>query len=146
MGGNGYRLRGCNPIDGKDVQRGVTPDGIIEILISNQLFQSTTTQLYNTYNEADETGVEPILGIMWSHADRISVGASIRKTSIINSNWGAQSITDTMVSLPQAISIQGEDKRNMPLETRRCLHPLQPPAALRRSDSLQRYRSLGPCL
>lgn len=95
-------------------------------LIANQMVQSTTSPTFllnNVYNEADETGIEPILGIMWSPADRVSIGASVRKTSIINSSWGIQTMaaSDTstpIITFPANSNGYGEDKRNMPTETR----------------------------
>ncbi len=40
---------------------------------------------YNEYLEIEERGVKPILGVMWSPTEKISLGASVSQTSITSS-------------------------------------------------------------
>ncbi len=63
------------------------------------------------YLQTDETGIEPILGVMWSPMDKLSLGASLRQTSIISSSIKNQLTTDTTTGF-----INSTDSRAYPLE------------------------------
>jgi len=52
-------------------------------------------ELRNTYLEADELGLRPVLGFMWSPVEKISVGLTLSKRFIIDSDATIQGICST---------------------------------------------------
>ncbi len=52
-------------------------------------------ELRNTYLEADELGLRPVLGFMWSPVERISLGFTLSKTFILDSDAAIQGICTT---------------------------------------------------
>lgn len=91
-------------------------------LIANQLTQDTTLGTYslvNGYQEAAEFGLEPVVGVMWSPADKVSLGLSVRKTTITSSSAGSQTITSTDAATIATVDSASDDsKRELPTETR----------------------------
>lgn len=64
----------------------------------NNTIQSVDQTKYvwaNSYLETDEWGVKPIVGIMWSPADKVSIGVSASKTVIFKSEVLSQSTITT---------------------------------------------------
>lgn len=60
-------------------------------LISNQLqeFQNLTPADYewrNSYDSTSEWGVKPVVGVMWTPQDKLSLGLTVSKTSMISSS------------------------------------------------------------
>lgn len=59
----------------------------------------------NSYLETDEWGVKPIIGVMWTPVDKISIGVTVSKTIILKSDVLSQSTVTTndpdIVALPQ---------------------------------------------
>ncbi|WP_221270345.1 OmpP1/FadL family transporter [Desulfurispira natronophila] len=51
-----------------------------------ELSNTSEIELTNDYQRIEEYGFEPVLGIMWSPLNSVSFGASIRQTTVINSN------------------------------------------------------------
>ena len=49
----------------------------------------------NGYTESDEWGLKPVLGVMWSPMDKLSVGATVSKTFVLTSDILAQSSSYT---------------------------------------------------
>ncbi len=93
--------------------------------INNQWFSMTdgSDYWYNSYMESSETGIDPVLGTMWSPIDKVSLGLSIRQTTILDSSWAVQSTSvDEAAVAPAAVfnapvSYKGNDKRQHPLVT-----------------------------
>jgi len=73
-------------------------------------------QLSNTYFKTFETGIQPMLGIMWSPVKKLSFGLNISKTIINDSRTTLQTqqkaFGDEEVQLKRA---RIDDKREMPL-------------------------------
>jgi long-chain fatty acid transport protein len=49
----------------------------------------------NQYYELTEVGVDPVIGVMWSPLDKISLGLSVRKTTILSSERVRQDMAAT---------------------------------------------------
>lgn len=63
-------------------------------LIVNQWIRYNNDEMewFNKYYQSSETGIEPIIGIMWSPLDQYSIGLAIRQVSIIDSETSGQAI------------------------------------------------------
>lgn len=63
-------------------------------LIANQWIRYNNDELdwFNQYVQSSETGIEPILGVMWSPFDKYSLGMTIRQVSIIDAENSSQLI------------------------------------------------------
>jgi long-subunit fatty acid transport protein len=61
-------------------------------LILNQFVErtDTTTNWTNYYFRISETGIKPILGISWAPVEKLSLGLSLSKTFVLNSNTTSQ--------------------------------------------------------
>ncbi len=73
----------------------------------------------NQYLEGTESGVTPILGLMWSPMDKMSVGVSVRKTQLFYADFRNQETTSTYDSaahivIPAPVIGTGDYKRDMP--------------------------------
>ncbi len=77
-------------------------------------------QVVNEYLKKEETGIRPVLGVMWSPADRLSLGLRVAQTFVMdadsryqifarNINSGDTSVLDTQVTT-------FGDKRDYPVE------------------------------
>lgn len=88
--------------------------------ISNQIVTLTSGsyQWTNTYFQTQEYGVKPILGVMWSPMDKISIGASISKTTLLDSDTESQvSIKGASTTALARTSSSTQTKRIHPLST-----------------------------
>lgn len=73
-------------------------------------------QLSNIYLKTFETGIQPMLGIMWSPLAKISFGLNISKTTINNSRTSRQKQVKAFGDEEiQQSSVRIDDKREMPL-------------------------------
>lgn len=61
-------------------------------LINNQWIRldNNSNEWSNTYFETEETGLNPILGLLWSPSEDLSLGVSARKTFILSSSSDSQ--------------------------------------------------------
>jgi long-chain fatty acid transport protein len=62
-------------------------------LILNQFIESTnpvSSRWINNYFTIDETGIRPILGVIWAPADKLSLGLSLSKTIVLTSSTSQQ--------------------------------------------------------
>lgn len=68
--------------------------------ILNQLIHFDTGQYEwsNIYYETEETGVRPVLGLMWSPADKVAFGLSVSKTEVLTADTTLQSTVKTTIS------------------------------------------------
>jgi len=82
----------------------------------NQLVQYTagTYQWFNTYFNTTEYGVRPMLGLMWSPTDKVSVGLNLNQTFIVDSQSKRQTTFDDNGSLTRTV-ITSNEKRRLPL-------------------------------
>ena len=104
-------------------------------LVSNQWVRlaDTSYEWSNLYFETSETGIEPVIGFMWSPDNEISFGLSMRKTIIMTSDSRTQSSCSSNINNPVAQSaqcipnggspidptiIESSDKRKLPLNIR----------------------------
>ncbi|MBF0219185.1 MAG: hypothetical protein HQL49_06615 [Gammaproteobacteria bacterium] len=65
--------------------------------IVNQWFNKNDGRQFweNYYIEASESGYQPVLGMMWSPIDRLSIGLSLRQTQIVSSDYQLQQTNAT---------------------------------------------------
>ncbi len=101
-------------------------------LINNQWIRldNDTYEWSSRYFESNESGINPILGFMWAPTDVISLGLSVRKTFILDSNTTVQGSCasdinnpglQAAICIPEAGSPQdpqffsSDDKRELPL-------------------------------
>lgn len=69
------------------------------------------------YTESDEWGVRPVVGVMWSPADKVSVGLTVSKTVILKSDILTQSTLSSDTSpVPQRDFTRYTDKRKYPYQ------------------------------
>lgn len=100
-------------------------------LINNQITYISNDTYYewkNRYLYSEETGINPVLGLMWEPLDKFSVGLSLRKTFIIDSASqtqstckGAETVIYSSVNFCQSNELSRSDdknsaKREYPLE------------------------------
>ena len=101
-------------------------------LINNQWLRTTSNEQEwrNLYFQTEETGLEPVLGVMWSPFEQVSLGMSIRQTSILSSETTSQFICASDITgqtepqcLPPVVSIandptilQSDLERDLPLQ------------------------------
>ncbi len=88
--------------------------------ISNQIVTMTTGtyQWINTYFQTKEYGFRPILGVMWSPVEKMSIGASISQTMLLNSDTDSQVTTKAASTTALARTASTTDiKRIHPLTT-----------------------------
>lgn len=78
---------------------------------------------YNSYREESEIGIDPVVGIMLSPADKLSIGITLRKTFIMLADWQTQGTLMNEAALaPEPVfyppaSNSGTDKREHPFIT-----------------------------
>lgn len=104
-------------------------------------FEST-----NVYFETEESGYEPVIGLMWSPDDSLSFGLSVRQTFITSSSSRSQvtCASDAPSTNPQCINTSGtinnptirttNDKRDLPLNVRFGVAYFQTPRLLYSAD------------
>lgn len=71
-----------------------------EIFNQFLIIDSNSYQLINSNNEDDELGIRPVLGLMWSPLDKVSVGLSVSKTALFYANQSRRLIYDTTFDDP----------------------------------------------
>lgn len=85
--------------------------------ILNQVVQLSNGQdeWTNQYYQTDETGLRPILGIMWSPTDKVSLGLTLSNTYILSSTTEVQATLKPTTSGDVVRSVlKTDDKRDMP--------------------------------
>jgi long-chain fatty acid transport protein len=104
-------------------------------LINNQWIRlsDNSFESQNLYFEASEWGFEPVIGLMWSPTDEISLGLSLRKTFVSSSSSKTQvtctsDVGDPLLQPNQCLPVGGSpidptitrsnDKRKLPLNVR----------------------------
>lgn len=82
----------------------------------NQLVQYNggTYQWFNTYFNTEEYGARPMLGLMWSPTDKVSLGINVNQTYIVSSTSKRQTTFDDNGSLTRTV-ITSDEKRKLPL-------------------------------
>jgi long-chain fatty acid transport protein len=80
----------------------------------------------NNYLEGTEIGIKPILGVMWSPFDTLSLGLSVRKTQLLYADFRRQTTESTYVAddpapdpdpllvIPEPEIATGDTKRDLP--------------------------------
>lgn len=61
-----------------------------EQIVNQQFSLSDGDYWQNGYLQTNELGFEPILGVMWSPIDKLSIGVSLRQTSVISESVKSQ--------------------------------------------------------
>ncbi len=90
---------------------------IQQVLNQYIVFDSGHSLWENYYYESEETGLRPILGFMWSPADKVSVGLSISKIFITGSNTSSQSTTqDNYTPVSTITKAHSDEMREYPVE------------------------------
>lgn len=95
-------------------------------IINNQIVRLSDDryQWRNIYDETNEFGIRPILGAMWSPADKVSLGLSASKTFVLDSDRTVQStrkdISEGLTFLPGTTLATSStaEKKEYPLELR----------------------------
>ena len=99
------------------------------IFNQNILFNDGTYEWSNQYVQTSEMGVEPVLGLMWSPFDKVSLGMSIRSTWLVSASTDYQfacstdytssscNSTATNKTTPTPIVSSSTDKRSYPIST-----------------------------
>lgn len=86
--------------------------------INNQLLQlsNSTDQWFNQYYQTSETGLRPILGIMWTPLDKFSFGATLSTTFIQSATSKLQTTNKPTTSGTTTLAISDDhDKRDLPV-------------------------------
>lgn len=71
-------------------------------------------QWLNTYYETAETGIKPVLGLMWAPADKISVGLSVSKVSLLSSRTLSQTTCQGVDCPYERRVVRSDEKRELP--------------------------------
>lgn len=91
-------------------------------LISNHFVTTTPTdyEWTNVYDSTSEWGVKPILGVMWTPKDKLSLGLTVSKTSMLNS-FRRKQITQRNLAdgnnVPDYSVLESTDHRQFPWTT-----------------------------
>lgn len=90
-------------------------------LISNHFVTTSTDYEWsNVYDSTSEWGVKPILGVMWTPQDKLSLGLTVSKTSMLNS-YRRKQITKRNIgdgsSIPSYSVFESTDHRQFPWAT-----------------------------
>ena len=90
-----------------------------QLILNQQTFLTNGQQRWTSdYRQTTEYGINPVLGLMWSPLERLSLGMSIRKTLLLRSDSRNQQ-TDKLASdtsMPQPIISSFTMQRELPLE------------------------------
>lgn len=60
------------------------------IFSQNISLTDTTYEWSSFYQQSDELGIEPVFGVMWSPMEKLSLGATLRKTELLSSSLDSQ--------------------------------------------------------
>ena len=91
-------------------------------LISNHFVTTTPTdyEWTNVYDSTSEWGVKPILGVMWTPKDKLSLGLTVSKTAMLNS-FRRKQITQRKLGVgngvPEYLVLESTDHRQFPWTT-----------------------------
>jgi len=87
-------------------------------MMFNEVKYYTTNESYwyNRYYESEEDGIKPVIGLMWTPAEKFSFGASISKTILTGSRTTSQStLKDYSLSSADVTITKSGQKREYPL-------------------------------
>lgn len=90
-----------------------------EAILSNSIVADNGTSYIwkSQYTESDEWGVRPVIGVMWSPVDKLSIGVTAAKTVILKSDILTQSTLSTDTTpFPTATFDRYTDKRKYPYQ------------------------------
>ncbi len=90
-----------------------------EFSFNQQLYAADDSVLWtNNYLEGSEMGIKPIVGIMWSALDKLSVGLSVRKTQLFYADFRRQVTSSeyagTLLVIPEPEITTNKSKRELP--------------------------------
>ena len=90
-----------------------------QFILNQQTFLASGQQRWTSdYRQTTEYGINPVIGLMWSPLERLSLGLSLRKTVLLRSDSRNQQ-TDkqpSATSIPQPIIGTSTTQRELPLE------------------------------
>lgn len=90
-----------------------------QLILNQQTILANGQQRWTSdYRQTTEYGINPVLGLMWSPLERLSLGMSIRKTQLLSSDSRNQQ-TDKLASdtsIPKPIINTSTAQRELPLE------------------------------
>lgn len=84
------------------------------ILNQYLLFDTGESQWQNSYYESEENGVKPILGIMWTPADKIALGLSVSKVIVLDSTTSGQTTVHKVDGTKSYSRATTDEKREYP--------------------------------
>ena len=91
----------------------------MQFILNQQTLLATGQQRWTSdYRQTTEYGINPVLGLMWSPLERLSLGMSMRKTQLLSSDSRVQQ-TDKKaldVAIPEPIISTFTTQRELPLE------------------------------
>ena len=71
-------------------------------------------QWLNTYYETAETGIKPVLGLMWAPVDKVSVGMALSKVSLFSSRTLSQTTCQGVDCPYERRVVRSDEKRELP--------------------------------
>lgn len=71
-------------------------------------------QWLNTYYETAETGVKPVLGLMWAPVDKVSIGVALSKVSLFSSRTLSQTTCQGVDCAFERRVVRSDEKRELP--------------------------------
>ncbi len=92
-----------------------------EQIVNQQFTLNNGDYWQNGYLQTDEWGVEPILGLMWTPLDKLSIGVSVRQTTVLSesvkfqNNCLSTSASATCATAFNTSPVNGSTKRDYPL-------------------------------
>jgi|GEM_PF-119083 len=78
-----------NPLDKDGKVIAINPDGT-PTDPSTSFVEDDTYHWVNSYSQVDEYGVRPVLGLMWSPTDKVTLGASLSKIKLFTAHLFSQ--------------------------------------------------------
>jgi len=79
-------------------------------------YTSNESRWLNSYYESEEDGIKPVIGLMWTPAEKLSFGASISKTILTGSRTTSQvTLKDYGLSSAAVTITKSGEKREYPL-------------------------------
>lgn len=105
---------------GEDFSVGVTLYAFYrhrEQSFNEQIYYANANMLWNNfYLEGTEFGIKPIVGVMWTPIDKLSIGISARKTQLIYASVRTQSTfkADSVSIIPEPTMSSSKERRELP--------------------------------
>lgn len=96
--------------------------------ILNNTIQSDDKLNYlwvNSYLESDEWGLKPIVGVMWSPVDKLSLGLTVSKTFIFTSDVISQSTVTTNDPAIETVNVLLRSNENLGVSSDKRKYPYQ---------------------